>query len=129
MNPRITVEQAGRELQEAILRRDSLKIHIQRLEQDIFHMTMLTRNIEQNIAILKDANIVPVASEYKKAKIELTTIENRLFFLRIDRSNHGKMLERSEKLLEEKKQVYDALMATPHGVVIHGKFGRDNGPK
>lgn len=127
MDKHFELLKAEKEIQEAVLRYDTLRLHIARLEQDIFLMNMTQRGLEENIDVLKTTRTIAVASEFKRIKTELESVKNRLVFLRIDRSNHGKMLERVEKLLRELRDKYSAIASIPMGIVIQGKFGKDDG--
>lgn len=123
MNRKSELEKADNELKELSTRIDGIKFHLKSLEANIALLNSLRIQFEQNIAFLKSERVIAALQEFKKIKEDLQTVNNRLYAMRIDLSNHNVMLDRAEKLLLERRENYVILLKEQDGRVIKGNFG------
>jgi hypothetical protein len=124
MSKTLDFEKVDKALKEATIRCDTLKIHLNRLENDIFILLEARRQLEENISILKSDKLIAVASEFRKIKIELDKVKNQLVFLQIDKSNCIKNIFNAEKHLYKCKEECMIVLKAQDGKVIKGNFGK-----
>lgn len=103
---------------------ESLKHHIRGLEEHIAIHKNLEQQFKQNLSVLKDVNIISIASEFKKVKEELATVSSRIVTSSIDLSNSFVFLERAENLLIELNSKRDMILESQKSKVLTGNFGK-----
>jgi chromosome segregation ATPase len=123
MNKLQELEKADAELKELGTRIEGIKFHLRSLENSLALLSSLRIQFSQNITVLKQNGIVPLASEYKKIRDDLAIVNNKLYVMRIDFDNHQLALERTEKFLVECQERYVILLRNQDGRVIKGNFG------
>lgn len=94
------------------------------IQKEINSLTMLESQLEDNLICLRQRKIVAVANEFKKAREDLVKTRNRLAFLRIDRENQRKAIEKAEDIVVKARQTYNDLLKKPENNVVQGNFGR-----
>lgn len=118
---------ASHALLDAEIRLRTVSIQTQQLEKEIAILTIVESNLEENIRILRRKRSIVIASEYRKATVDLNTARNRRAFLRIDRENCLKIEKHCKLLYEKTKLEYErafSLLYSPPNNVIVGKFGK-----
>jgi hypothetical protein len=98
---------------------DGLKTHIKGLEENLAIHKGFEKQLRQNLSVLKDVNIISIASEFKKIKQELAIASSRITEASIDLKNSFVYLERSEKLLMELKSRCDIIKESQKGKVLN----------
>lgn len=113
-----------KEYNDVCLRFEQIKAHIFKLDQEIALYRHAELQISENVAILKDENIVPNIAEFKKVRDELSKATNRLAVLIIDRNNHYGMMTRTEEHMKDIKAKIDAIQIIQMPKVLRGNFGQ-----
>jgi|SRR3984957_9842426 len=110
-------------IQEQSDRIEGLRHHIKGLEENISILTNHEKLCKQNLAVLKERNIIAIASEFKKVKENLRRVEFDIGLASTDLKNSKFFLVKSEKLLLEIKDHYAMILETHNGKVLTGNFG------
>lgn len=111
-------------LQQVISRIEALKFHINNTTQDIALMIALEKNVRYNIQFMKEKYIIPIASEYKKLKDDLRSVNARLAFLRVDNNNNLINLEKAENIASDLRRKMKDMLENQNAKVITVKFGK-----
>lgn len=107
---------------------DSLRTHIQTLDEQVALHKSLEKQFSQNLAVLRDDAIIAMASEFKKIKEDLSVVVTRLKNCQLDVKNSKVFLERAEKLLIDLEEKHAIMLEERDGKIIIGRF-RNNGKK
>ena len=123
MNRHQELERADTELTELRTRIEGIKFHLRSLENNIALLNSLRIQFSQNLAVLREEGIVAVLTQYRKTMDDLANVNNKLYVMRIDFSNHEVILQKTEKMLMECRERYVILLRNQDGRVIKGNFG------
>lgn len=122
------LNKASHAVLDAELRLKTIQAQRTQLEKEIATLAFVEANLEENIRFLKNTRAIVMASEYKKATIDLATAKNRRAFLRIDRDNVLKIEKHAEANYEraraEYERAYDYIHNPPNNVL---EFRKRNG--
>jgi len=97
------------------------------VERDIDILSTHAAQLNRNVHYLKRKKVIALASEYKKVKEELTTVNTRLAALRSDRENFRTVYARAEVEMFKLKEELDILIHDPGAKVIEADFRRLRG--
>lgn len=89
--------------------RDLLEQDLNDLNTDIDNFKIYKEKLEENIKVLKRKKIITIASEFKRIKEQIVTIENRLTKHAIVRDSVLKMLSRKRLDYNKHKEELDHL--------------------
>ena len=79
------------------------------VESDLVFLEAMEQNLNENLKILKSDGIIALASEYKKIKIEMKTVEKNLRFYREIQEKLRRDLAKYEKTKIECLEEFDVL--------------------
>lgn len=121
---------ASHVLLDAEVNLNSITIRISSLEKDIAFLTQVEANIRENIRFMKRKKIAVVASEFRKAKLDLQACRSKVSLLRMDRENSLKIQGNAEYVYNKAKDAYYQAyqrLHYPMNNVLYPAFGRKNG--
>jgi chromosome segregation ATPase len=113
-----------RAIKDAEVRIRTFATNVDTLQKEIDFLLNIERQLEENIAYLKNIKIVALAMEYKKAKEDLKKTKTRISQVSVDRTNNEKAVKEIEFLLQKNKEAYDQLTKNSENNVLQGKFGK-----
>ncbi len=100
---------------------------IDTLQKEISFLLNIEKQLEENLAYLKNEKIVALAKHYKNAKENLKRTRERIYLLNKDKDNSEKAYLDVNKLLTKNKETYDKLSKQSENNVLQGKFGKKRG--
>lgn len=121
------LEKIDRTLKDGEIRLRTVKTNLDALEKEIQNLSSLESQLAENVKCLKKKNIVAIATEYKKAKEELSKIRQRAIALKNDREHFKKASEEVECSMKKAKEELEKLQRLGDNNVLRGKFGKKDG--
>lgn len=105
----------------------SIRVGLYGVEKDIDILSTHAAQLERNVQYLKKKNVITLASEFKKIKEELDTVNKKLEQLRSDRENFRTIYARAELEMIKLMDELDYLLHDPGATVIEADFRRRSG--
>lgn len=121
------ISKADRAIKDLEVRINTIKTSLDVVEREIDVLSTAEVQLEENVNYLKRKHVIALAVEYKKSKVGLTDIRNRLILLKNDRENVRRAYAESEAALHNAKKYYDKLLKGNENNVLRGNFGRKDG--
>jgi len=109
------------------IRINTSQIQLAAVQKELDELANVEKQLEENIKYLKKKKVAVIASEFKKAKDDLTKTKNRMAFLRIERDNQCRVLrELTDSVKSAKERLVKILKGGENNVIL-GKFRKKNG--
>jgi hypothetical protein len=105
----------------------AIKVNLDALDREIESLLALKNVLVSNIQVLKLKGVVPMASEFKKAKEDLIKTKFRLVFCNSNRDGYRRAYLEGEMFHKQTQEKYAELLKTGINNVLRVKFGRKNG--
>lgn len=96
------------------------------IDRDMAALIHNKTRLEQSVFILKDKNTVPIISEYKKIKEQLSRLRFEITQISTEKDSMFKGLIFAQEELRQINNIYDNLLKNDNNVITV-KFGRKNG--
>jgi DNA repair exonuclease SbcCD ATPase subunit len=122
------LESLDRLIKDSNIRLHTFKTNIDSLDREITTLQELEITLEENIKCLKQNNIVPIASEYKKAMEDMKKTKNRLVETMNQREGFKKNHSDITKLIKDSEDAIERIKKSGENNVIRANFGKkENG--
>jgi hypothetical protein len=99
------------------------------LDKEINTLYPKKNELEQNIGFHKRSGTIPLASEYKKSKTELSQVQARLNIITSERNRAYDASRSVQKILDKFKRDHAALLRGNENNVLRVLFGRKRGKR
>jgi predicted nucleic acid-binding Zn-ribbon protein len=105
----------------------SIQMNIEGVDKEIAVLSPRKTELEQNLSFHKQANTVPIAHEYKKAKTELAQVKTRLNAITSDRTKAIQACTDIELIIDKFKRNHYELLKTSENNILRVIFGGKRG--
>jgi len=113
-----------RAIKDSEVRMNTFSVNMNTIQKEMnFHINT-EKQLEENLAYLKDIKVIALATQYKKTKEDIGKTKKRLSELRSDMASNKKAYEDTETVLKKNRTAYDKLTKDSENNVIQGKFGK-----
>jgi hypothetical protein len=123
------LDKLDRAVKDAEIKLKSIILAIEKIDKEISVLSPRKLELEQNIEFHKKANTVPIAHEYKKAKIELNQTKIRLTAITLDRKRADDACKQIEQIIDKFKRDHLELLKTNEDNVLRPLFGGKHGKR
>lgn len=128
MGKKDELERTSTTIKDAERRLTQVQHEVWDLDQEIRHLYTLVDMLEANIQCLKKNRIIAMATEFKKAKRDLETANNRINLLKKDRDTANRAIKHTELFIKKAKENHERLLRSFENNVLRGNFrGGNNG--
>ena len=127
MSKLVELEKLDRAIKDGEIRIRTVQNNIDQLTKEIDQLTTLEKQLEENLDCLKKKNVTVIATEFRKAKEDLTRTKARLTNLGNERENFKKSLDNASQVMEKARAEIEKLKKAENNNVLQGKFGRKDG--
>jgi chromosome segregation ATPase len=122
------LEKAATTITDSEKRLAHVQHEVYNLDQEIRHLETMVEMLQANIKCLKKNRIIAMAREFKKAKNDLETANNRVNLLKKDRDAANKAIKHTELFIRRAKENHARLLRSFDNNVVRGNFrSRNNG--
>lgn len=98
------LDKAEREVKDTEQKLYKIKVTLKEVDDEIEQLKRVESSLKENIDYLKKSGATVKATEYKKAKEDLTRTRGRLAVIKIDRENIARAQKEGEAYLEKAKE-------------------------
>jgi chromosome segregation ATPase len=129
MSKLIQLDQLDRAIKDAEFRLKSVQDNIEKIYKEINTLEPRKTELENNLKFHKQSNTIPLAHEYRKAKIELNQVKSRLNLINLDQKRAIQACIDIEAIIEKFKRDRDQLLKTSDNNILRPRFGSTRGKK
>lgn len=129
MNKAEQLDQLDKAIKDADIRLKSIICNVEQIDKEISVLSPRKNELEKNIEFHKRSGTIPLAHEYKKAKLELSKVRVRLNAITSDRSKAVQATKDIEKIIEKFRKDHYELLRTSENNVLRVLFGGNRGKK
>jgi predicted nucleic acid-binding Zn-ribbon protein len=129
VNKNEELDRLKRAIMDSEIRLKSVQSNIEQIDKEIDVLRPRQAELERNIEFHKKSNTVPLAQEYKKAKVELSKTKARLILITSDRKKSDDACKQIQQVIEKLKRDHLDLIATSDNNVLRVLFGAKRGKK
>jgi chromosome segregation ATPase len=97
------LDKAERDVKDTEQKLHKIKATLKEVDEEIEKLKLVESQLKENIDYLKQSGATVMATEYKKAKEDLTRTRGRVAVLKIDRENIARAQKDGEAFLEKAK--------------------------
>lgn len=123
------LDKLDRAIKDAEVNLKSIQTKTEIIAKEIAVLGPRKNELEQNIQFHKRAGSIPIAHEYRKAKLELGKVKGRLALITLDHTKSLQAIKDVAEIIEKFKRDYNALSKTSENNVLQGSFGDKRGKK
>lgn len=127
MSKQIELEKLDRAIKDSQIRLCTVKSNIELLDREVETLSRLEVQLESNLKCLKKKDIIPIASEFKKAKEDLGKTRIRLITVKNEREDFKKAMDHVNQCMDKAREEIEKIKKIGENNVLHGKFGKDHG--
>ena len=121
------LDKLDRAIKDAEFRLKSIEAKLSDIDQEIAVLEPFQTQLEQNIDFLKKSGVVPIAQEFKKARLELTRTKSRITSLTAELKKVDQACSDVAQIIEKFRGDYKKLSEASSNNVLKGKFGGRDG--
>lgn len=115
------ISKIAKSIKESIVKASNIAHTLGNIEKEIETLSFLQSQIEENLKYLKKKKVVTLAVEFKKTKVDLSTIKQKLTDAKQNKETIKKALKENETNIKKLKEAY-AKISKSTSNVITGKF-------
>lgn len=119
-------DRALREVKNAEIRLNTMKVQLTTLDQEIYRLNNLEAKLSENLSYLKSKKIIALALEFKRVKKELEDTRSKLHAIRNDRISLYRGYKEIDRAFQRAKTALEEFKNVNNNVIL-GNFGRKNG--
>lgn len=120
------LDRLGHAIKDAETRARVFKQTLDTVDKELNDLGIVEVALEENVNFLKTKHVIALATEYKKAKEDLTKTKSRIVKIRIDRETILRATKEIEEYMNKAKQEYaDVLKGTNNILTFRKKDAKE----
>ena len=123
------LDKLDKAIKDAEIRLKSIQNGVEQIDKEIAVLDPRRNELEQNLEFHKQSGTVPIATEYRKVKAELTKTIARLILIKHDQKKAVQACRDIEDIIDKFKRDHMELLKTSENNVLRVLFGGSRGKR